>query len=372
MKDPAALSNEKVGRIWEHAVKPYLQERLFSEPERMNEFELAALRDAISGDAARNPTSHRPLPRTPSPKLTRGDAVGSEPTILTEYTESEEAIRLDTEERDALQGLVPGMLLRPIPGETDLYKANPGDAVGAVQLGDRRFELRPKIAIRRLAFVLAYSMDPSHWRQSGFDFEEEADIFEAVIPGFAYQVEEALRRGLLQGYRTEEASLQTVRGRIRFDDQLRSSFGLIPPIECRFDEFTEDIEINRLLKAAIDRAGQIRIRDRTTRHRLRALRSAFETVASVTYDPRAVPEIDFNRLNLRFRAATEFARLILRSRSIEFRSGEVSGAAFLLRMDSGLRELRHRRASRGASDSRSGAFPRGRGTDGCFSTKAKF
>ena len=33
------------------------------------------------------------------------------------------------------------------------------------------------------------------------------------------------RARLLHGYRTEEEALQTVRGRIRFDDQIRRRFG---------------------------------------------------------------------------------------------------------------------------------------------------
>jgi 5-methylcytosine-specific restriction enzyme subunit McrC len=240
----------------------------------------------------------------------------AESIVLVEHQDSKTPVQLDVEERDALQRLVPELTLRPVQGEAELYVANPRGMVGAVQLGDRRFELRPKIEIRRLAFILAYSMDPKHWQESGFDYEEADNLFEAVVPGFAYQVEEALRRGLLQGYRPAEDSLQTVRGRIRFDDQLRSRYGLMPPIECRFEEFTEDIEINRLLKAAIERLRRIRLRSQTVRRRLRALRAAFANVTSVGYDPRNVPEVLYTRLNLQFRSATEFARLILRSRSL--------------------------------------------------------
>jgi 5-methylcytosine-specific restriction enzyme subunit McrC len=253
----------------------------------------------------------------------------SPPIALQEFQDSD-PIELTPEERDALRSLVPQMSIRAEPGHEDLFVLNPRATVGAIQVGDKRFELRPKIKISRFAFVLAYSMDPDHWRQIGFNFEEEADLFEAVIPGFVYQLEAALRGGPLYGYRNEEDALQTVRGRIRFDEQLRARFGILPPIECRFDEFTDDVEINRILKAAIDRLARIRIRRSETRRRLRALLPAFATVASVAYDPRNVPEIRWTRLTERFRPVTEFARLILRSRSLELRGGRVAGAAFLL------------------------------------------
>ena len=56
----------------------------------------------------------------------------------------------------------------------------------------------------------------------------------------------AFGRGLLRGYLTEEEALHTVRGRIRFDEQIRRRYGIPLPVELRFDEFTEDILANRL------------------------------------------------------------------------------------------------------------------------------
>lgn len=253
------------------------------------------------------------------------------PILVREYEDSA-PVRLTVAQRDALEDLAPAIAVKPVPGSADLYSLNPGNMVGAIQVDDLRFELRPKLPIRRLLFILSYSLDPRHWRDEDFAFEEEAGLFEAIVLGFAAQLERALRLGPLQGYRYEEDSLQTIRGRIRFDDHLRARFGLIPPIECGFDEFTEDIEINRLLRAAIVRLGEVRLRDRATRRRLRALLNHFAAVTAVAYDPRAVPEIRFDPRTERYRGAVGLARLILRSRSFDSRSGDVAGAAFLLNL----------------------------------------
>jgi 5-methylcytosine-specific restriction enzyme subunit McrC len=107
---------------------------------------------------------------------------------------------------------------------------------------------------------------------------------------------------------------------------------LIPPIECVFDEFTDDIEINRLLKAAVARLGSIRLRSGSSNSRLRSLGPYFANVARISYDPRNLPEVRYDRQTERYRGAVEFARLILKTRSLDSRSGEVSGAAFLLNM----------------------------------------
>lgn len=251
--------------------------------------------------------------------------------VLREHTRSS-PIPLSEGEREGLARLAPGVSVVPAEEGDGCFVLDPGNNVGAIQLGSRRFELRPKIGVRRLLFLLSYSMDPASWRQQGFDFDEDADLFEAVAPGFAYQVEEALRAGPFYGYRPREEALQTVRGRIRFDEQLRSRFGLLPPVECRFDEFTDDVEANRMLRAAIVRLGSIRIRDPRTRTRLAALLPAFANVTPVAYDPRALPEVRFDRLNARFRSPVELARLILRSRSIDARAGGVGGDAFLVNL----------------------------------------
>lgn len=250
-------------------------------------------------------------------------------TVLVEHRDSQ-PIKLSAGERDSLQVLIPGVSATAVPGGQDLYILNPGNSVGAVQLADRRFVLRPKIAIRRILFLLSYSMDPRQWERLGFDFSEEDDLFEALIPGFAFQLKEALRHGLLNGYRLEEDSLQTVRGRIRIADQLRTTFGLIPPVECSYDEFTDDIVINQLLKAAIARLGEIRIRDPRSRTRLRELAGAFANVSPISFDARQLPEVRYDRLNVHFRRPVEFARLVLRSRSVDARAGDVGGSSFLI------------------------------------------
>jgi 5-methylcytosine-specific restriction enzyme subunit McrC len=255
----------------------------------------------------------------------------ADPIVVREYQDSE-PIRLSVAERDALEQVAPALSVRAVPGSENLYTLNPGNMVGAIQLNDLRFELRPKLAIGRLLFLLSYSLKPGHWRDEDFGFEGEPELFEAIVQGFAYQLERALLLGPLQGYRFEEQSLQTIRGRIRIGDHLRSSFGLIPPIECAYDEFTDDIEINRQLKAAIQRLGEIRLRSPSSRRRLRVLQTHFANVNPVRYDPRAIPEIRFDQRTERFRGPVELARLILRSRSIDSRSGEVTGAAFLLNM----------------------------------------
>lgn len=246
--------------------------------------------------------------------------------------ETAERVSLSFEERDALLGLDADLTITPVRGAEDAYNVRPSFRVGAMQVGDLAVRIRPKVDISRVMFLLSYAFDPKHWRDSGFAFDEDVDLLEAMLPGFLAKLHTAFGRGVLQGYRVEEEALSTVRGRIRFDDQIRYRQGLFPPIEVRFDEFTEDIEENRVLKAAIERLRHLRLRSPKMRTQLGRNAQLLENVAHVEYPRGRFPEFTWTRLNNRYRPAVQLSELILRSRSWDLRHGHTSATAFLVDM----------------------------------------
>lgn len=276
---------------------------------------------------------------------------------LTEY-QTRSGVRLEPSQRDALHGLVPSLAISPTPGREGFYDLMPGSHIGALSLPDLTVEIRPKIPIDRLLFLVSYAMDPKAWRALPFDFTARASLVEAIVPSFVHQVSRAFRRGLLQGYRSEEDSLPGVRGRIRLDDQLRRRFGVIPPVEVVYDDFTEDIEPNRLIRAAADRLERMRLRSPDSRARLRRIRGALERVNLREYLPTQLPEISWNRLNEHYRGAVELAKLILRSTSFDLGHGSTRASAFLLDMNE-IFEAFVTTALREALGLGPAAFPRG-------------
>ena len=182
-------------------------------------------------------------------------------------------------------------------------------------------------------FLMTYALDPRHWRNEAIDPTPDADVLEAVALAFSRRTQRAIHRGLLRGYRREEEALHTVRGQIRFADQIGRRYGLPLPIEVAYDEYTEDIEHNRLLKTAIHRLAHAHIRSMAVRQELCRLRSAFDMVQLGTYWRGAVPEIRYTRLDEHYRPAVELARLIIENSSLELFGGQVSGASFLIDMN---------------------------------------
>ncbi len=251
---------------------------------------------------------------------------------LTEY-ETTQGVGLSLSELSTIRRMAPAVTITPSELGSGLYDMTPGAIAGAITIGELAIEIKPKIALDRLLFLVSYALDPKRWLAKDFYFGEATSVLEAVIPGFVRQLERAFSRGVLQGYRTEEDALLTLRGRLRFDEQVRRRYGRFPPAEVRYDEFTEDVQINRLLKAALALLSRLRIRSADTRGSLRAFLTRLQDVTLVHYDERNLPEITYNRLNDRYRPAVELAKLFLKSISFELSHGNVQGSCFLLNMN---------------------------------------
>ena len=146
-------------------------------------------------------------------------------------------------------------------------------------------------------------------------------------------------RGLLRGYLTEEDALHTVRGRIRFDEQIRRRYGIPLPVELRFDEFTEDILANRLVKAAAARLGRMSLRSPEARRGLGWIAAILENVSLLEFRRRRVPEVRFDRLNEHYRHVVGLARLILLHSEFESFRGDVRASGFMIDMNALFQEF---------------------------------
>lgn len=237
---------------------------------------------------------------------------------LREYEQSE-PIQVSLGARRALRDCLPALSIAPAPDSENAYVLTPGATIGAVEVEDLSVSIRPKLGIGRVLFLASYAMGAFRLRdRDRFDFRDEDTLVEALVPGFATAAKRAFAQGLLHGYRTEEETLYVVRGRIRVGEQVRRRYGVPLPIEVRYDDFTEDILMNRLVKAAAARLGLMRIRSRQSRADLGWIDATLDNVAPVEFAPNALPEVSFNRLNEHYREVVALARLILRRSTIVF------------------------------------------------------
>ncbi len=254
------------------------------------------------------------------------------PVVLTEYRPSEPVV-LSVTERDALRALVPGLTAEPVAGSTDTYLLKGGSSVGVVRVGDLTVELRPKVGIAPVLFLLSYALDPRGWREPTAALARDLNLAEAVVPLFSRVVGDALRPGLLHGYRRHEDTLTTVRGRVRMAQQMRARTGLPLPVEVVYDDFTPDIFENQLLRTAVDILGRLRLRHPASRLSLGRLHQLLQPVSSLQLTRHSVPEPTWTRLNEHYRPAASLARLIVTTAGLEARAGGEDASAFVIDMN---------------------------------------
>lgn len=278
---------------------------------------------------------------------------------LVEYTPTS-GVTLSGEEATALQDLAGVAVLPTVtPGVFDL---SPGSSVGVLQVGERRIALRPKVPMDRVLFLLSYALDPARWQDVMTSYGTEADLADTMAGALASAIHQAIRRGVLQGYRSVEETAPTIRGRIRFDEQLRRHHDRSFPVEIAYDDFTIDIDENRILLGALWRVRRLPLRSQTLRNQLARLWSSLaDGVALVPYPGGQIPEIMWTRLNQRYRPAVSLARLVLESTTIEQDRSGAGAAGLLVDMNEAFERF-VRTALREALGLSERAFPSGKRT----------
>lgn len=201
--------------------------------------------------------------------------------------------------------------------------------VGSLTLDGHRVDIRPKLPISRLFFLFGYAQRRRLWLAEETRLDSTPDLVPAIATAFVRQLGVAVEQGLLQGYRERHDSATVVRGRIDFVEQFKRRPGLASPLELRFDEFTVDIDENRILAAALERLLRLPLLDPASRRKLLHFRGMFAGVEAL---PRGLPlpRTRDDRRSEHYQPALSLARLILANASIEHRVGEHTATAFLV------------------------------------------
>lgn len=255
--------------------------------------------------------------------------VGLSRVVLDELDREGRVAHLDQSVAAALAdtGLVE---VRPEGGSA--WRLLPRGKVGAVSVPGLQVQVNPKekVGLSKLIFLLGYARDPG-FRPEDVCGDDEPELWPALAESLARLVERALGRGVLQGYRTMEDALRTVRGRIRIGDQVTRRPGQLVPLEVTYDEFTVDISENRILRSSLRRMLAVPHLDPKVRARLAHLDGRLAGV-QVLHAREQIPRWQPSRLNERYQPALRLAEVVLRNCSAEAGPGGVRVAAFVVSM----------------------------------------
>ncbi len=251
---------------------------------------------------------------------------------LREYEKSD-PVELSVSERDKVASTISSLTITPAPGQRHAYILTPGSTIGALEIGDLSIRIRPKLSIQRVLYLASQAINLVDFRDETFGFDEAATPQNILAPAFIAAAQRAFSRGLLHGYRSVENTLTTVRGRIDFTEQIRQRYDMPLPVEVRYDEFTEDVLANRLVKAAGARLGAMSIDDARWRRGLGHVEATLTNVSLTHFSSQEIPVVEFDRLNAHYRDVVELSRLILRHSALDAERGDLHASGFLVNMN---------------------------------------
>ena len=257
---------------------------------------------------------------------------------LQEYRQSE-PVSLSPIELNALNAKQLSLTITPTGDAEGTYYLTPSSTVGAFEVGDLSVLIEPKIGIPQLLSLACYAIDKVGLQREQFDFPDEYALPDMLALALASAARRAFTCGLLHGYRMKEEALYTVRGRVRFDEQIWRRFSIPLPVEVQYDEFTDDILANRLVKAAAYQLGRMRLHSQKARTDLGWVVGMLNNISLIAFPPKDVPDIKFDRLNAHYREVVSLSQLILQHTAYEADRGKVRTSGFLMDMNKVFQEF---------------------------------
>jgi len=213
--------------------------------------------------------------------------------------------------------------------------------VGVVHLTNVSINVRPKYVGSELGVVqmLSYANDPKSFRRISGQRTLDAkgsDLVDLICLLLAEEAQMLLRDGLLHDYVTEEDSLTTLRGSLRFREQAIHRYGQLDVLECRFDDFRSDVIENQLLRTGLSVAARV-AGPGELQKRLRRLELATADLTELGPNDSSFyrERIAYARRNERYRSAHDLAYLLLDNVGVHdlFGQGRAKSFAFLLNMN---------------------------------------
>ena len=224
----------------------------------------------------------------------------------------------------------------------------PQQFVGVYTLGDLRIEVLPKIdqvaregsGESEVSQQRTCLLELLHWTRrlpihaAGLSqlHTRQADLLEIYIHVFAEGLLRELRRGVIRRYQIREENLHVVRGKIRFNEQLRRNAIHAERAYCRYQAFHEDHLHNQVLKAA----SSLLLRQTRNIDTRRQLKTALLLLDRVSEKP--IPLMDLRQLIVdrtltRYAYLLDIAKVVLTGLAHDIAAGQAVQMAVVFDMN---------------------------------------
>lgn len=201
---------------------------------------------------------------------------------------------------------------------------------GVVQLGGLTLEILPKIHGKesdpgtcREALVKmlrkAGLMKVHRGAGSGIQTQKHT-LLDIFILEFSLLVREQVLMGKPRDYQQQEENLGVIKGKLLIDQQLRQNLNHRERLYCQFDELTEDILLNQVVKFTL-RLLLPQCLSHRSKKAVAELLMQHDDIADLKIDRQALDGLSLNRTNQRYADILAWCRLFIDAQNPDVTAG---------------------------------------------------
>lgn len=231
-------------------------------------------------------------------------------------------------------------VIRCRPKGTGRYQVTVSSAVGVVSVDDLVLHVEPKIPDSHFLYLASWSDYYPRLDEQDALLEGGEDLFSLMARWFVQATEDLLRRDLIKDYSGQQDFLTAKRGRIRPRSTAQAIYRGRIGFDCEFDEFSRDIPLNRIVRAAgklVEGRSEL---TRPLRKRAKALTARMNQVGRLRPDDFRAK---ITRRTSHYRDVLPLAKQLLRSEGRLLGGGGKRAWSFLIKtpdlVEDGLRNL---------------------------------
>ena len=187
-----------------------------------------------------------------------------------------------------------------------------------------------KIPIENIYYLLCYA-----WNQldeaerinvSASDYSQIIDLFAKVLNnGCVY----LFKRGLDKEYLNMSSEINRIKGKIDFTRNIRNIAGSSTRLYCEYDELSNDILHNQIIKSVINKVLRIKNLDKTIRKELVEVYKRLLQVSDILVTKSHFKRIKLHRNNLFYRFVLNIAYIINENIVFNEQTGEYEFSDFI-------------------------------------------
>ena len=160
--------------------------------------------------------------------------------------------------------------------------------------------------------------------------EEFDNIWDLIAVILCQGINKQIRRGLIRDYVSHENPLSAIRGRILVENSIGLKLRKSKRLACEFDEYEENILLNRILKSTAELLMKSKRVKKETRRKLRNNLTFFHAVGVLNLREVKWNRLTFGRREKEYQLLMNICRLVADNLLLSEEKGELSLPSFLI------------------------------------------